>query len=204
MTSIHAATPTDPHAALMQGHDHEGLSERARHSHGESVERSKIEDMIPPYLKQHIPNQYNPLGGGRDGKNTTSATANTKYCYRHRPDLLCRRQADEPSMEQLQVVCTSPLTPSSATDGNRNLAENHRPTSRASPTCGRSSPPRPLVIATSCCKASSPNAAFPSSPSSPRPSATSSRSTFSPHYPPSWASRYSAIWTRPHCATPRK
>jgi F-box/WD-40 domain protein MET30 len=52
--------------------------------------------MITPYLAQHIPHQYNPLGA-RDGHDT-------KYCYRHRPDLLCRRQADEPSMEQLQMV----------------------------------------------------------------------------------------------------
>lgn len=100
------AIATDPHAALMQGHDHEGMAERTRHSHGDSIEKSKIEKMITPYLAQHIPQQYNPLGGGRDGQNAPSATANTKYCYRHRPDLLCRRQADEPSMEQLQDVST--------------------------------------------------------------------------------------------------
>jgi F-box/WD-40 domain protein MET30 len=98
------ATKIDPHTALMQGHDHDGLSERTRHSYGDSVEKSKMEKMITPYLAQHIPQQYNPLGGGRDGQNAPPSTANTKYCYRHRPDLLCRRQADEPSMEQLQDV----------------------------------------------------------------------------------------------------
>ncbi|KAF2820482.1 sulfur metabolite repression control protein-like protein SconB [Ophiobolus disseminans] len=98
-------TSTDPHAALMQGHDHEGLSERTRHSHGDSIgdvderKSKQIEKMIQPYLAQHIPQQYNPLGGDRDGQ---AASGNTKYCYRHRPDLLCRQQADEPSMEQLQ------------------------------------------------------------------------------------------------------
>ncbi|KAJ4375903.1 hypothetical protein N0V83_001181 [Neocucurbitaria cava] len=105
------ATSTDPHAALMHGHDHEGLSERTRHLHGESVEDTeeaaaskskKIEKMITPYLAQHIPHQYNPLGGNSDGQEAPPTTANTKFCYRHRPDLLCRRQADEPSMEQLQ------------------------------------------------------------------------------------------------------
>jgi F-box/WD-40 domain protein MET30 len=65
----------------------------------------KMEQMITPYLAQHIPHQYNPLGGGSsssDGHDARPPTANTKFCYRHRPDLLCRRQADEPSMEQLQ------------------------------------------------------------------------------------------------------
>ena len=106
-----AATSTDPHTALMQGHDHEGLSERTRHMHGDSIEDAderkskKIGKMIQPYLAQHIPQQYNPLGGDRDGQDAPGSTANTKYCYRHRPDLLCRQQADEPSMEQLQDVC---------------------------------------------------------------------------------------------------
>jgi F-box/WD-40 domain protein MET30 len=99
------ATSIDPHAALMHGHDHEGLSERTRHMHGDSAEdvdekKSKqIGKMITPYLAQHIPHQYNP-----QGQDAPRSTANTKYCYRHRPDLLCRRQADEPSMKELQDV----------------------------------------------------------------------------------------------------
>ncbi|CAO2652155.1 Nn.00g004380.m01.CDS01 [Neocucurbitaria sp. VM-36] len=106
-----AAASTDPHTALMHGHDHESLSERTRHSHGESTEDTdeavatkskKMEKMITPYLAQHIPHQYNPLGGNSDSQEAPPSTANTKFCYRHRPDLLCRRQADEPSMEQLQ------------------------------------------------------------------------------------------------------
>ena len=104
-------TCTDPHTALMQGHDHEHASERSRHLQGEIVEETeeaqaskskKIEKMITPYLAQHIPQQYNPLGGA-DTSNDKSG-GNTKFCYRHRPDLKCRRQANEPSMEQLQNV----------------------------------------------------------------------------------------------------
>ncbi|KAF1943309.1 sulfur metabolite repression control protein-like protein SconB [Clathrospora elynae] len=102
-----AATSTDPHTALMQGHDHEGLSERTRHSVEDAKEvqaskSKKMDMMITPYLAQHIPQQYNPLGAHGDGHDERPTTANTKFCYRHRPDLLCRRQADEPSMEQLQ------------------------------------------------------------------------------------------------------
>ena len=54
---------------------------------------------VAPFLIKHIPNQYAPSGG------PSNANASTKYCYRHRPDLKCRRQADEPSMDQLQHVC---------------------------------------------------------------------------------------------------
>lgn len=102
-------TSTDPHTALMQGHDHEHASERSRHLLGEKAEDTeevqanksrKIEKMITPYLAQHIPQQYNPLGSA----DVPPGHGNTRYCYRHRPDLLCRRQADEPSMEQLQQV----------------------------------------------------------------------------------------------------
>jgi F-box/WD-40 domain protein MET30 len=103
---------TLPHAALVHGHDHEGLSERTRHLHGNAEDSEeaqankskKIEKMITPYLAQHIPQQYNPLGANGDRQDERPRTANTKFCYRHRPDLLCRRQADEPSMEQLQAV----------------------------------------------------------------------------------------------------
>lgn len=96
----------------MHDHDHEGPSERTRHLHGNTEDSEeaqankskKIERMITPYLAQHIPQQYNPLGTSSDRQDERPRTANTKFCYRHRPDLLCRRQADEPSMEQLQAV----------------------------------------------------------------------------------------------------
>lgn len=91
----------------MQGHDHEGLSERTRHSDNvdEAGEKKslKIKNMMTPYLAQHIPQQYNPLGNSKEGQH--DQPMNTKYCYRHRPNTLCRRQVDEPSMEQLQEVC---------------------------------------------------------------------------------------------------
>ena len=60
---------------------------------------------VAPFLSKHIPEQYAP-GGGLDSRgNAKQKDPNTKYCYRHRPDLKCRRQANEPSMDQLQHVC---------------------------------------------------------------------------------------------------
>jgi F-box/WD-40 domain protein MET30 len=111
---IGMGTSTDPHAALMQGHDHDQASERSRHLLGEKVEETeeaqankskRIQKMITPYLAEHIPQQYNPTGGANSTPGITNTEpVNTKFCYRHRPDKLCRRQADEPTMEQLQQV----------------------------------------------------------------------------------------------------
>ncbi|KIW93254.1 uncharacterized protein Z519_05859 [Cladophialophora bantiana CBS 173.52] len=60
---------------------------------------------VAPFLAKHIPSQYAPLGNA--GKPATHhydpmKDPNSKFCYRHRPDMLCRRQADEPSMDKLQ------------------------------------------------------------------------------------------------------
>ncbi|KAK5709559.1 hypothetical protein LTS12_028070, partial [Elasticomyces elasticus] len=56
---------------------------------------------VAPFLAKHIPEQYG-LVSSRAGETTESGKTNSKYCYRHRPDLKCRRQADEPSMDKLQ------------------------------------------------------------------------------------------------------
>lgn len=64
---------------------------------------------VAPFLTKHIPAQYAHQGMPNAGPNTIDGgpNSNTKFCYRHRPDMLCRRQADEPSMVQLQKVTTS-------------------------------------------------------------------------------------------------
>lgn len=57
---------------------------------------------VAPFLARHIPEQYAPLGNQDQPRRQQEKDSNTKYCYRHHPDLKCKRQADEPSMEQLQ------------------------------------------------------------------------------------------------------
>ena len=59
---------------------------------------------VAPFLAKHIPDQYAPLGAPQLAT-ASQKDPNTKYCYRHRPDSLCRRTADEPTMEILQRVC---------------------------------------------------------------------------------------------------
>ena len=65
---------------------------------------------VAPFLTRHIPDQYAPLGGTNGPRRQPSRDPNSKFCYRHRPDLLCRRQADEPSMDQLQRVRTDAIS----------------------------------------------------------------------------------------------
>lgn len=64
------------------------------------------EETVMPFLTQHNPMQYNVgvLGAQplHDQDLPAQERSNTAYCYRHRPDLKCRRQANEPSMALLQ------------------------------------------------------------------------------------------------------
>lgn len=70
-----------------------------------SIPTAHLGQTIGPFLAKHIPDQYAPLGGSSQHKDSPAqSNPNTKYCYRHRPDLKCRRQVDEPSMDQLQHV----------------------------------------------------------------------------------------------------
>lgn len=59
---------------------------------------------VAPFLARHIPKQYAPLGSQRSTSDDSQKDPNTKFCYRHRPDVKCRRTADEPSMDNLQRV----------------------------------------------------------------------------------------------------
>ena len=78
----------------QDGHDNISISATSKQA-GQTV---------APFLAKHIPEQYAPVGGLDVSANAKMKDPNTKYCYRHRPDLKCRRQANEPSMDQLQHV----------------------------------------------------------------------------------------------------
>lgn len=113
-SSIH--THISPMTSLFK--NHEGNSARLGVPHqGTLCDTDKNASMsasprlagqaLAPFFAKHAPSQYAPLGEpdkAKKSKSTKSENPNTKYCYRHRPDLKCRRQADEPSMDQLQHV----------------------------------------------------------------------------------------------------
>ena len=67
--------------------------------------------IVAPFLTKHIPEQYAHLGAMDSFGSPKIKDSSTKYCYRHRPDMKCRRQANEPSMDQLQHV-SDDLAPS--------------------------------------------------------------------------------------------
>jgi F-box/WD-40 domain protein MET30 len=55
---------------------------------------------VAPFLAKHIPTTYaNPTSSARP-----AGMESQKFCNRHRPDVKCRRQANEPTMDELQNV----------------------------------------------------------------------------------------------------
>ena len=99
---------------------------------------------VASFLSEHIPQQYAAHGDGLGIGTPPARDPNTKYCYRHRPDLKCRRIVDEEGMDQLQQVPISTCKPFllPLTILGRSSSASHRTTSRTSRTCGRSSRPR--------------------------------------------------------------
>ncbi|KAI9792159.1 MAG: hypothetical protein M1816_002699 [Peltula sp. TS41687] len=83
-------------------HVSENDEAQAGHSIVSPAKLKMAGDTIAPFLSKHIPEQYAPVGIQSEQTDLPAGNVNTKYCYRHRPDLKCRRQADEQSMKQLQ------------------------------------------------------------------------------------------------------
>ena len=61
--------------------------------------------MVTPFLREHIPGIYAPIGKPESLAMVNNKDPNSKYCYRHRPDSKCRRAADESKMALIQRVC---------------------------------------------------------------------------------------------------
>ncbi|KAF5129801.1 uncharacterized protein G6M90_00g017440 [Metarhizium brunneum] len=69
---------------------------------------------VSPFLKEHIPGLYAPVGKDNTKTGAKSPATwtrikdpNTKFCYRHRPDSKCRRAADETKMGFIQSELNS-------------------------------------------------------------------------------------------------
>ncbi|KAG9582063.1 WD40 repeat-like protein, partial [Aureobasidium melanogenum] len=121
-------------------HDHEHESHKFRHHDNTNDENISIpsnskhaEQAIAPFLAKHIPTQYNPVGHLIPQSTSTDLNhdhhqdpSSTKFCYRHRPDLKCRRQANEPSMEQLQNVSHNPVSGNDSLYANFRVGTRHR------------------------------------------------------------------------------
>ncbi|KAF8430118.1 E3 ubiquitin ligase complex SCF subunit sconB [Tirmania nivea] len=62
-----------------------------------STTMESVSKDVAPFLTKHIPERYTTTPPQND-----TQPGSTKYCYRHRPDVKCRRQADEMTMDSLQ------------------------------------------------------------------------------------------------------
>lgn len=71
-----------------------------------SVAPELVGKAVTPFLRDHIPGLYAPLGKRELASMdvTRDKDSNSKYCYRHRPDAKCRRVADEAKMSKIQRV----------------------------------------------------------------------------------------------------
>ncbi|KAI1634791.1 WD40 repeat-like protein [Biscogniauxia mediterranea] len=69
-----------------------------------NASRLSIGQSVTPFLREHIPGSYAPLGKPDLPSMLQLKTKdpNSKYCYRHRPDSKCRRAADESKMALIQ------------------------------------------------------------------------------------------------------
>jgi hypothetical protein len=98
---------------------------------------------MTPFLREHIPGIYAPLGKPENlpqGDTAQTKDPNSKYCYRHRPDSKCRRAADESKMALIQSVSPPNATPSCSSFHTHYVTRNsrlcHRPIGKQSPTFG--------------------------------------------------------------------
>lgn len=71
-----------------------------------STNLQKIGELSGVSLVENIGNQYNDLAGEGDIPSPPGlSTSPSSFCYRHDPDTRCQRQADDPTMDNLQKVC---------------------------------------------------------------------------------------------------
>ena len=118
-SSIMLLSPSSEHGGLS-GSAVTGPENVLKHDHEDELDEIAISSTdkaagrtITPFLSKHIPNTYNPMNQQSSAQQSASAlselapSSNTKFCNRHRPDRKCRRQADGPSMDQLQKELSS-------------------------------------------------------------------------------------------------
>lgn len=106
-----SAQEEDHHRSLHHHHHHHEQTPHSKHIPDALKDKSitiastakHARQTVAPFLAKHIPSQYAPLGSnGKAPGPSEIKDPNSRFCYRHRPDMLCRRQADEPSMDKLQ------------------------------------------------------------------------------------------------------
>jgi hypothetical protein len=123
----HHALPTDSHTLLGSAtrqeteHREPGREQNCDAHRLKEEDRSRLDNMVnmsptllkktvTPFLKEHIPGIYAPIGKVDNQETARRKDPNSRYCYRHRPDSKCRKAADEKKMAMIQSVrvCLTP------------------------------------------------------------------------------------------------
>ncbi|KAK3322821.1 WD40-repeat-containing domain protein [Apodospora peruviana] len=106
-----AVPPTRPEEADPGGPDKDKNCDRQRSEEAErsrslnsvtNMSSSLIGKTVTPFLKEHIPSLYAPIGKPGNEQISRQKNPNSRYCYRHSPDSKCRRTADEAKMVMIQ------------------------------------------------------------------------------------------------------
>lgn len=115
-TSLHHSLPSPASTASFPVHETEETNKFTscdrRRPHEEdasrlpNMSRQLVGQAVTPFLREHIPGLYAPIGkpdfSGNIVTSENTTTSNSKFCYRHRPDSKCRRAADETKMGAIQ------------------------------------------------------------------------------------------------------
>ena len=100
----HAQPTTEDHedGVLEQQIAHKHIQSQSKSIDDGSMFEKLATQSIAPFMTKNVAAQYAPIGKQETASQPNSNNSSTKYCYRHHPDLKCKKQADEKSMEQLQ------------------------------------------------------------------------------------------------------
>lgn len=108
--SLQRLEQDDPYTTLATGADCDRRRpEEGDHPRMATMSSSLISKTVTPYLREHIPQIYAPVSKADNEDTNESRDPNSKFCYRHRPDSLCRRGADESKMVSIQRVSSISL-----------------------------------------------------------------------------------------------
>ena len=107
LSSIEAERETEPSSTPDTGKscDRRRPEEQERLRSRDSMTNMSsllIGKTVTPFLREHIPSLYAPIGKPQNEETSKVVNPNTRYCYRHRPDSKCRRAADEAKMVMIQ------------------------------------------------------------------------------------------------------
>lgn len=104
-----SSRPTSQHSHTHSPSSSLNRSHKRRFSSLTVAQDRAASENVAPFINKHSPHTLNP--GTGIGALSTVMSSKPMYCNRHRPEFKCWRQANEPTMEELQTVSFSHVLP---------------------------------------------------------------------------------------------